>query len=314
MEYDEIIDWLLNGDVSVQYQVHRDLLNSHQPLLRDRIETEGWGAGFLSRRQPNGHWRRAFYQPKWISTHYTFLDLKNLHISPHVAPIRETLAMIFDNEKGEDGGIKPIGPTQVCDVCVNGMALNYSSYFRVREKDLKSVVDFILSQHMSDGGFNCLSNRIGVQHSSLHSTISVAEGILEYASNGYHYRLDELRGAEKGCQEFMLQHRLFKSDRTGAIIDDRMLMLSYPCRWKYDILRALDYFQTAYIAYDSRMDDALDILLKKRHRDGRWPRQAKHPGQVHFDMENSREPSRWNTLRAMRALKQFAPSTLFGQN
>ena len=84
-----------------------------------------------------------------------------------------------------------------------------------------------------------------------------------------------------------------------------MLMLSYPSRWKYDILRALDYFQFTEIGHDKRMNDALDVLVKKQRKDGRWPLQAKHPGQTHFEMEQTGKASRWNTLRALRVLKHF---------
>jgi hypothetical protein len=115
----------------------------------------------------------------------------------------------------------------------------------------------------------------------------------------------ELQAVELAAREFILQHRLFRSDRTGAIIDKKMLMLSYPSRWRYDILRALDYFQQAGIKYDTRMDDAFEILLKKRGADGRWPLQARIPGQAHFEMEKTGGPSRWNTLRALRVLNHF---------
>ena len=105
--------------------------------------------------------------------------------------------------------------------------------------------------------------------------------------------------------KFILEHQLCKSHRTGAIIDKKMLMLSYPPRWRFDILRALDYFQSAGIPFDNRMEFALDVLLKKRRKEGTWPVQNKHPGQVHFDMERPGRPSRWNTLRALRVLKHF---------
>jgi len=305
MKDDEIIKWLLEGDVSIQYQVYRDLLDSEQNLLRQRIEAEGWGADFLSHRLENGHWGHGFYQPKWTSTHYTLLDLKNLSISPNNLEIKQTLYLIFKNEKGQDGGINPSRTIKNSDVCINGMVLNYSSFFGVNEEKLKSIVDFLISQHMKDGGFNCHSNRKGAVHSSLHTTLSVAEGILEYSKNGYKYRTGELQKAEQESREFILQHRLFKSDRTGEIIDKKMLMLSYPSRWRYDILRALDYFQFAGVDYDNRMDNAIEVLLKKRRKDGKWPLQTKHPGQTHFDMEKSGEPSRWNTLRALRVLKHF---------
>lgn len=302
---DRLIAWLLEGDVSIQYQVHRDLLATERPDLRARIATEGWGAQFLSFRKSDGHWGQRFYQPKWTSTHYTLLDLKHLAISPDIPEIRQSIALVLRTLKGRDGGIFPCGRQRNSEICVTGMFLNYACYFGAREDDLESVVDFLLAEHMPDGGFNCESNRGGAVHSSLHTTISVLEGILEYATNGYTYRLAELQEAAGQARSFLLQHRLYRSDRTGEIIDKRMLMLSYPSRYRYDILRALDYFHFAGVDYDPRMQDALDVLMKKRRQDGAWPVQARHAGQTHFDMEKTGGPSRWNTLRALRVLRHF---------
>jgi len=301
----QLIAWLLEGDVSIQYQVNRDLLSSERPDLRERIATEGWGARFLSFRKKEGHWGQRFYQPKWISTHYTLLDLKNLAISPNNKPIRDSISQVLQSLKGPDGGILPIGAEKKSDVCVNGMFLNYAAYFGMGEESLGSIVDFLITEQLEDGGFNCNSNTRGASHSSMHSTISVLEGILEYVKNGYQYRLEELQKAAEESRLFLLQHSLFRSDRSGEVIDKRWLMLSYPSRWKYDVLRALDYFQKAGINYDPRMQDALDLLKKKRRNDQKWPVQAKHPGQTHFEMEQTGGPSRWNTLRALRVLRHF---------
>lgn len=301
----QVMNWLLAGDVSIQFQSYRDLMNDEQRSLQNRIAKEGWGARFLSCRLPNGQWGRSFYQPKWTSTHYTLLDLRNLCVSPQCTVVKETLNLIVNNEKGPDGGINPSHTIRNSDVCINGMALNYLSYFKTDERELESIVDFLMSQHMSDGGFNCYSNRKGATHSSLHTTLSVLEGVFQYAANGYRYRLHELQQAMKQSEEFILEHRLFRSHKTGKIIDPKMLLLSYPSRWRYDILRALDYFQLAGSNYDKRMDDALEVLLKKRGADMKWKLQARHPGVSHFDMEKVRQPSRWNTLRALRVLKHF---------
>jgi len=308
MVHDQIIHWLLEGDVAIQYIVHRDLLGSEIPALRKRIATEGWGARFLQARHDNGHWGRGFYQPKWISTHYTILDLKHLGLPPDHIKLQESISLILRDQKGPDGGINPSRTIKQSDVCVNGMFLNYACYFKVEEAALKSIVDFVIEQHMPDGGFNCEANRNGAVHSSLHSTISVLEGILEYADNGYRYRRAQLEQIAMEAREFILQHYLFRSDRTGEIIDKRMLMLSYPSRWRYDILHALDHFQAAGVKYDPRMQPALDVLEKKRRKDHKWPVQAKHPGQTHFEMEKTGGPSRWNTLRALRVLKHFGES------
>ena len=286
--------------------VHRDLLGHEKKQLRSRIAKEGWGARFLSFRKQDGHWGRGFYQPKWTSDHYTILDLKNLGISPKNRKIGQTLSVIMKIPKSRDGGIHPIGIVKKSDVCVNGMFLNYATYFGIRETYLQSIVDFLIDEHMRDGGFNCYSNsRVGTTHSSVHSTLSVVEGIREYLDHGYTYRRKELRSIEHDAQEFLLYHKLFRSHRTGEVMDKKMLMLSYPSRWRYDILRALDYFRDAGVRYDSRMDDAIQVLIKKRKADGRWPLQARHAGQTHFDMEKTGGLSRWNTLRALRVLGHF---------
>jgi len=305
MESKTVIEWLLEGDVSIQYQTYRDLLNTERSDLQNRIILEGWGAQFMACRNSESSWGLDFYQPKWTSTHYTLLDLKNMAITDPNLQIKRVIEHIAKNRKSADGGINPSKTIANSDMCINGMFLNYASYFGIDENDLKSIVDIILNQQMDDGGFNCQLTRKGAVHSSLHTTLSVLEGINQYSVKNYKYRLQELKKVEKESQEFILQHKLFQSHRTGKTISESFLKLSYPGRWRYDILRALDYFQLARVPFDNRMDDAIEILLKKRKADDKWPLQAKHSGQTHFDMEIAGKPSRWNTVRAMRVLKHF---------
>jgi hypothetical protein len=306
MNHHQIIDWLLQGDVSIQYQVYRDLLGTNKKKLQARIAKEGWGMKILSKRHSDGHWGDRFYQPKWVSTHYTLLDLRNLNLPSNNEIVKDTIELVIKNNKAEDGGIR-LGPStsQHSDVCVNGMFLNYASYFNTAEIKLQSVIDSILAEIMPDGGFNCRTTRSGARHSSLHSTISVLEGFTEFQKAGYTYRKKEIAEAIKTGIEFILIHRLFLSDRTGQIIDKNFLKLTYPCRWRYDILRALDYFQYAGIKWDNRMTEALTYLNKKQNSDGTWNLHAAHPGQVHFIMEKAGKPSKWNTLRMLRIKKYF---------
>lgn len=299
------ISWLLEGDVSIQVQTYRDLLNEDRPDLRDRIATEGWGAEFLAQRQANGHWGNTFYNPKWTSTHYTLLDLCNLGIATDLPEIRAAISLILQLERGKGGGLSPSGAKNVSDVCINGMFLNYAAYFQTDARELEPIIDFILDQIVPDGGFNCRHNRVKVVHSSLHSTLSVLEGIQRYFQQGNQYRLTELQAVQTSSTEFILLHQLFRSDHTGNIINSNFLKLCYPPRWKYDILKALDYFRGADSPWDERMRPAIEVLLQKRNPDGTWNLEARHSGKVHFTMEQVGKPSRWNTLRALRVLKHF---------
>ncbi len=304
----ELIEWLLLGDVAIQYQTQRDLQGQKDSKLQARIANEGWGARFLAQRQKNKHWGRAFYQPKWTSSHYTLLDLKNINIAADHPEIRESIALITHKNKAEDGGIYAGGSASQSDVCINGMYLNYACYFDTLEIELHSVVDFLLSSQLTDGGFNCHFNRKGASHSSMHTTLSILEGIHEYTRNGYQYRLKELLEAANGSRKFLLRHHLYKSDHSGEIIKKGFTMLSNPPRWRYNILRSLLYFASAKIPYDERLQDALDLLIGKRRADGTWPVQAKHAGEVHFDMEVTGQPSRWNTLYALIVLDHYQRS------
>jgi hypothetical protein len=108
--------------------------------------------------------------------------------------------------------------------------------------------------------------------------------------------------AERCALDFMLEHKLFRSDKTDAVIDERFTKLHFPYRWHYDVLRGLAYFARSGAPQDPRLREAVDLLRHTRRDDGMWPVQDKYGGKSFFDMEKGREPSRWNTLRALRVL------------
>lgn len=300
-----VIDWLLAGDASVVYQTKRDLLGAEETelrILQRKIAAEGWGHQFMQYRNADGLWGGGFYLPKWISTHYTLLDLKNLGFPKGNHLINESVLQVLNSPRGKNGGMSY--GYKYGDVCVTGMILNFGAYFVRKHKSLNEIVDFLLDTQMPDGGWNCKYLK-GATHSSLHTTLSVLEGLCEYIHSGNVHKIREIMQAKKRGIEFLLVHHLYKSHHTGAIIDPKMLRLTYPSRWRYDILRALDYFQRAQISYDKRMEDALSIIRSKQRPDGFWKLEGKHAGKFHFEMEKAGQPSRWNTLRALRVLKHF---------
>ncbi len=303
----EITEWLLAGDPSIVYQTRRDLLGIPVAKLRSlqiRIALEGWGKSFLEKQRSDGHWGRGPYQPKWICTHYTLLDLKNLGMAPDSSQCRKAAELLLSCKRGKDGGINYARTIEYSDVCINGMILNMVAYFVADSEKLPSLIDYILNHHFKDGGWNCQYYE-GATHSSVHSTIGILEGLSQYKSSGVRYKRAEVERAVGAGIEFLLRHRLFRSEKTGAPIDPKMLKISYPCRWKYDVLRALELLVEEKVRYDERMADGIEVLLQKRRSDGRWPLQQRHPGQTHFEMEEVGKPSRWNTLRALKVLGHF---------
>jgi hypothetical protein len=112
-----------------------------------------------------------------------------------------------------------------------------------------------------------------------------------------------IQAAQRRGREFLLVHRLFRSHRTGEIIKPIFTRFSYPPRWHYDILRALDYFQAVGAPRDPRLADAIGIVQSSQREDGRWLLQNSYRGKTYFELERLGAPSRWNTLRALRVLK-----------
>ena len=307
MATSEVLTWLLEGDASVRYVATRDLLGRDDPALQALIATEGTGAAILAARGADGHWGRGFYQPKWTSSHYTLLQLCELGLSPTHPAARATVALILDRERADGGELSPFGSRTPSDACVNGMALRYASWFGATDDQLRSVVDFLLRERVADGGFNCQHNRPGapVTHSSLHTTVCVMEGMTQYLRSGGSHRVDELRAAFDSSAEFLLRHRLLRSERTGAVIHPEMTRLHFPTRWHYDVLRGLDSLAAERFPRDRRMDEALALLLRRRGRDGRWRANRAYPGVTHVPDERAGQPSRWVTLVAERVLLAY---------
>lgn len=301
------VRWLLAGDISVAYQTRRDLLDEPENMLeplRLRIAEEGWGKRFLELRDnAAGTWGGGYYGPKWVSTHYTLLNFMNMGFPPGHPAFRRSAEILLEKLWPNRGWVLK---DRMQDLCVVAMVLSICCYAGIRSASLNEIVDYILSKQYPDGGWNCNWDK-GDAKSSVHTTLTVLEALRDYAQGHYAYRAGDAAARVCAAEEFLLKKQLFRSVRTGEIFDKRMLMLSFPCRWKYDILRSLDYFQSVAHAHDPRMDEALDILEGKMRKNGRWPVQQKYAGRIHFDMEPTGGDSRWNTLRALRVLKRYRP-------
>ena len=307
------IAWLLEGDRAIRWQVLRDLCGAPDAEVereRARVAREGWGARLLAAQDPDGRWAgggkpdAGLYTPKWISTTYTLLLLRDFGLHPTHEQARRACALLLERGLQRDGGVS-YGTwaqwTRRGETCITGMVLSLLSYFRVEDERLDTIARHLLEQQMGDGGWNCQRPE-GATHGSVHTTISALEGLR-------HYELHRSRGVravrtgQRRGREFLLVHRLFRSHRTGAVIKPEFTRFSFPPRWHYDVLRALDHFQAVGAARDPRLAEAIEIVRQKRGPDGRWPLQHAYPGKQWFELEAVGGPSRWNTLRALRVLR-----------
>lgn len=306
---DPAIQWLLGGDPAIRWQTLHDLVGASKRAVeqeRRKVARDGWGARLLARQDAEGTWAGGLssdgglYSPKWISTTYTMLLLRDLGLGVDNRRARKACRLLLDRGLQRDGGIN-YGRRERSETCITGMVLSILAYFRHDDARLLTIAKYLLKAQMADGGWNC-RRPLGATHGSMHTTISVLEGLrlLElHLESG----VDALRVAQRRGREFLLVHRLFRSHRTGNIITSDFTRFVFPPRWHYDILRALDYFRAVDASRDPRLSEAIDVVRTRRRADGRWSLEYSYKGKTYFQFERVGRPSRWNTLRALRVLK-----------
>lgn len=305
-KYKQQINWLLEGDSSIRYQTLRDLCHSDSDEIeneRKSIINTGWGKRFMDLQEANGTWSNALYSPKWTSTFYTLLLLKRFGAT-NDEKIEKACRILLDKGFYEkDGGINYWKTWKQGECCVTGMFLGILCHFQINDERINRMIDYLLKEQMSDKGWNCERYK-GAIHSSFHTTISVLEGLWEYEKRFPKSNLIQLvQQKQLEGIEFLLQHHLYQSSTTGKTVDGRMIKLTFPPRWHFDIIRCLDYFREKELNKDSRMNDAINLLINKQTQEGYWKLENKYPAKIFFEMEKVGKESRWNTLRALRILK-----------
>jgi len=345
---DPVVQWLLQGDPAIRWQVLRDLVNASSADVateRARVEHEGWGSRLLALRSPDGLWANGACFPDttvfaeataralaageapppfptpdpeplgasvdgptndptndpgqpWTATYPVLLDLCHLGVPPDTRVMQETAALVAGNCRWEYDGL-PFFSGEV-DCCINAGTIVIGTYLGV---DVEPVVQRLVADRMPDGGWNCWAQTRPAP-GSFASTLDVIDALLtwERSTGGS----DAVRRARRNGEEYLLRRHLFRSLRTGEVVNPRWALFSYPPRWHYDLLKATDYFARRGGVPDPRLAEAVDHVRAKRQPDGRWPLENTHPGAVHFRLEEPDDtPSRWNTLRALRVLRWF---------
>ena len=237
-----LVEWLLAGDPAIRWQTLRDLQDAPPAAWQAeqrRTLQEGWGAQLLALQAPDGTWGGGIYSPKWISTTYTLLTLCAIGIPHDHAPAQRAAALVLDEELGSTRDDRFMRKLAVFDRCIVGMDLQLAAYFGVDDARVDALVENLLAEMMPDGGWNCRRHRRPEpHHSSFHTTFNVLEGLRTWLETTPQHPLrNDVLAAEHRALEFMLEHRLFKSDKTGAVINDKFTLLSHPHHWHYDVLR-----------------------------------------------------------------------------
>jgi hypothetical protein len=312
-----VLDWLLDSDPAIRWQVLRDLADAPPEVVaaeRARVATEGWGARLLALQGGDGQWEGGALFPArwwtrsendelpegqpWTATAYSLVALRDFGADPRSPELRRAVAQVRDHCRWEHAG-QPFFEGEV-EPCINGMVVALGAYF---DQDVDGVVNRLVDEQLEDGGWNCEVEN-GSVRSSFHTTIRVLEGLMERerTTGGSAGSI----AARRQGEEYLLERKLFRRKSTGDVVDPAWLQFSFPTRWHYDVLRGLEYFRAAGDPPDPRVDEAIELLRSKQQSDGTWLLENTHPGAVQFALEDGDgRPSRWNTLRALRVFRWY---------
>lgn len=310
---DLAIQWLLDSDPSIRWQVMRDLTGAPGDEVaaeRARVATEGAGARLLALQAADGKWGGAAWNRGWDSTMHVLTLLREMGLDPAGDAARHAVDRVRDGITWQGCGPPEADGNRFfageVEPCINGQVAAAGAYFR---QDVGGLVDRLLGEQLADGGWNCEAPDTSTR-SSFNTTICVLEALLEHEQAGVADR--RVTAARLRGQEYLLERRLFRRRSTGEVIErDRKSGMSWtrfahPTWWHYDVLRGLDYLRCAGAEPDGRMAEAIDLVASKRDAQGRWPLDTCYVGRMPVEMDQGEgRPSRWNTLRALRVLSWY---------
>lgn len=295
------LDWLLESDPAIRWQAMRDLTDASPAAVaaeRARIPREGLGADALACQGSDGAWHRAD-SPDWLPTLFTLQLLRATGVHQAEPAVDAMVARLEAGFRWDaEFGSKPFFEGEV-EPCINGGALAIGAYFG---HPTRSLAERLVREQLEDGGWNCEAPKS--TRGSFHTTICVLEGLLEFERAAG--STAAIAAARRRGDEYLLERGLFRRRSTGEAASPAFLTFAFPPRYEYDVLRALDYFRSAGAQRDARMDEAVRIVESRRQADGRWLLDRTHDESLALPLgESLGEPSRWNTLRALRVLRWY---------
>jgi hypothetical protein len=155
--------------------------------------------------------------------------------------------------------------------CFTGTILGSMVRMGYGEDDnrVKDLSGWIAGQMRPDGGWLCpprmMSFVVDETHSCFTATFYATAGLVALNSPDERQKI-----ARESGLEFLLNHKLFRSDRSNRVLCNRWLETGFPNFNYYSLLRGAKLIADAGLAADSRADEAYDYLLKARQENGSW--------------------------------------------
>lgn len=315
------IDWLLDSDPTLKWQVERDLLGVPADVweaTRESTAKVGNGKRLLDLQDEDGQWDGGAYFPgtwdwngaegqqpgqPWTATTWTLNTLRDWGVP--ASALGDTSSKLEANSRWEYEDL-PYWDGEV-DACINAFTLANGVWLG---RDMKALADWFLEHQMEEGGWNCEWVE-GSTRSSFHSTLNSLYGLLHYEVATGDLSVREARHA---AHEYLLKREGLNRLTTGEPVGPWVHVFAYPFRHVYTALRLLDYFRGVSLLEgvqpDPRLARVAEIVRDGANDNGRWVQGDHFPGKVWFDLDVPvGDESKWLTLYALRALQWWDTHT-----
>jgi hypothetical protein len=319
--------WLLEkNNPSVRYFTLSQILDKPQtsPEVQEakkEIMTAGAVPKILAKQHDGGYWEapEAFYTAKYRGTVWQLIILAELAADGSDERVKKACEFILENSQNrKSGGFSAwlsvkVGGGRYSGVlpCLTGnMVWSLIRLGFLGDPRVKRGVEWIAKYQRFDDGeayppkvwpyekatscFSKHSCHMGV----VKALKALAEIPAEQRSAGVVDSLD--RGVE-----YMLKHHIYKrSHNLNKVSKPGWLRLGFPLMYQTDVLEILGIL-TSLGYKDERMQDAVNLVLSKQDEKGMWKLENTFNGRFQTSIEQKGESSKWITLNALKALKNF---------
>jgi hypothetical protein len=320
-------DWLLEADnPSVRYFTLRNILDKpeHDPevtKVKSDIMSIGPVPAILNAQHKDGYWAdpRAIYTPKYRAAVWQLIILAELGADPKDDRIKKACEFILNNSQDkENGGFSMATSTRtgggrysgVIPCLTGNMAWSLIRLGYLDDPRLQAGIKWITTyQRYDDGDGEAPQGRpydknemCWGKHTCHMGVVKTLKALAEIPADK---RSGDVKKAIEAGAEYLLIHHIYKrSHNLGKVSKPGWLKFGFPLMYQTDVLEILGIL-TRLGYRDERMQEAVDLVVSKQDKQGRWKLENTFNSQFHVDIEEKGKPSKWITLNALRVMKRY---------
>lgn len=325
------LPWLLEEDPlnpGVRYFALRDLVgmpaaSPEVAAAREGVMNSGPVPVILAHQDRGGYWVKPGYLPKYKGTMWSIIFLAQLGATGDDPRVRRACEHLFDYAVAEHGGLSADGRNSGLIHCLQGnLCAALIDFGYLDDERLQRALAWLARSIMGEGiapntekespihylrsgnsapGFECSANN------HLPCAWGAVKAMLALSKVPAAQRTPPIDRAIKTGVEFLLSCDPATADYPMGYTDKpnrSWFKFGYPLGYVTDVLQILEVLAALGSGADSRLRNALDLLLSKQDGQGRWPLEYTYNGKTWVNVEEKGKPSKWVTLRALRVLQQ----------